>query len=173
MKKLIILAALLLPVGAFAYVTSAGSDPSVTPDKEYKAGVKSVVAGISDKIAAEGELLTYTSSNDGYTVTRVGAGGTSVWGSRGIAGVATKIVATGDTGYFLMQTRGYATVKYDASVGAQHPSAGIVRGDVLCANTVGAAIPCLHAASASKVIALEAKDNGTTGSNLKVLIRAD
>lgn len=162
----------LVAFDAKAYQQIVG-DPATTPAAEYKSASKSTTAGISDKIAAAGELLVYTiDGNDGLTVTRVGPGAAANAGSRLIAGVATKIVATGDSGYFLMQTKGYATVKFDATVGAQHTSAGIVRGDNLCANSVGAAVACTGAASASRVVALEAKATATTGSNLKVLINA-
>lgn len=170
MKKFLFIACLALVSGkAHAYLTLAGADPSANPDKEYKAAQKSTTAGVSDAIGAAGELLSYDYANNaagGYIVSRVGGGVQNPEGSTLIAGVATKAVATGDTGYFLIQTRGYATVKYDATD-------AITRGLPVCANSVGAAIRCAgQVASASKVIALETKASGT-GTDLKVIVSAD
>jgi hypothetical protein len=162
---LVALAVLLAPAGALAYSSPTGNDPANSPTKEYKPIAKSAVAGVSDAISA-GDLLLYSVANDGYTVTRVGSGANDVNSSRLIAGVSKDAIATGDVGYHLVQTRGYATVKYDAS------SVPINRGQSLCANSVGAAVLCTVVSSADKVIALEAKTSGT-GTDLKVLLSAD
>lgn len=168
MKKLLVVALLALTASqAHAYLTTFGPDPSSKPDQEFKAALKSTASTYSDAITGTNELLSYSPANDGYTVTRVGLLASTIEGSAMIAGIGTKTVATGDTGYFLIQTKGYATVKYDAST----PAGGILRGDRLCANAVGAAMKCTGAASHSKVIALEAKASGT-GTDLKVLVNA-
>lgn len=158
------LALLLASVNASAYQTVVGADPSATPDAEFKPVLKSAVAGVSDAVAI-GDLLQYSAANDGYTVTRVGSGAASTASAHLIVGVSKDAIASGDTAYHLAQVRGYATVKYDATV-------AIVRGDYLCINAVGAAVSCLHIASASKVVALEAKASGT-GTDLKVILGGD
>ena len=172
MKNVLLIALSLLVTGsAFGYQTLVGSDPSSTAVKEFKQAQKSETATVSDTIVGN-ELLSYDAANtpsNAYVVTRVGAGQTAISGSALIVGAATKAVASGDTGYFLVQTRGYATVKYDATGNGN----AIAIGERLCANSVGAAVKCLHAASHSKVIALESKANGLSGTNLKVLITSD
>lgn len=167
MKKLLLVLALVAPLTSQAYQTIVGADPSVTPDKEYKSAQKSITSGYSDAITGSNELLSYDYVNTpagGYSVSRVGGGGTTnPEGATLIMGVGTRTVATGDLAYFLVQTRGYATVKYDATV-------AITRGVPVCANSVGAAVRCSgFAASASKVIPLETKSSGT-GTDLKVLL---
>lgn len=165
MKNVFLALALLLSsVEASAYQTIVGADPAVTPDAEFKPVLKSAVAGVSDAIAA-GDLLLYSAANDGYTVTRVGAGAADDDSAHLIVGSARETIASGDTAYHLAQVRGYATVKYDATV-------AIARGNHLCVNAVGAAVACLHFASGSKVTALEAKASGT-GTDLKVILGGD
>lgn len=169
MKKNLLIAVLALAsANAYAFQTMVGADPSVTPDATYKSAQKSSTAGYSDAILAAGELLSYDYVNTpagGYVVTRVGGGAGAPETGTLIAGVATKAVASGDTGYFLMQIKGYATVKYDAT----NP---IVRGRPVCINSVGAAVYCTTPASGSKVVPLEAKASGT-GTDLKVILNAD
>lgn len=170
MKKVLVAAALaLLASNAMANQTTTGGDPSAAPDVTYKSAQKSSTAGVSDAILAAGELLSYDYANtptNAYVVTRVGGGVGVPEGATMISGISTKAVATGDTGYFLMQIKGFATVKYDAT-------APITRGLPLCANSVGAAVRCTgQPASASKVIAMEAKASGT-GTDLKVMLSAD
>jgi hypothetical protein len=158
------LAALLVPVGAFAYQVQKG-DPDTAGIKEFRPVKKSAVAGVSDAILAAGELLSYSAAADGNTVTRVGDGTVLKGGL--IACAAKEAIATGDTAYHLCQTRGYATVKYDAT------SLEWDDGESLCVNSVGAAVNCAAAGSKTGVIALEAKARGTSGSDLKVMLKLD
>lgn len=165
MKKFVLIAlAALLPFSVVAYQVQKGA-PDSAAVAEFKPVKKSTVAGVSDQIASGGEVLSYSAANDGKTVTRVGSG-TALTGNV-IACVAKESVATGDEGYHLCQTRGYALVKWDAS------SLEWARGESLCVNSVGAAVNCNGAGSKTGVIALEAKGRGTSGDAMPVMLKLD
>lgn len=165
MEKLIVLAlAVFLSANAFGYSTPVGSDPiQGTHDQEFKQIVKSTVSGESSSIT-RGNVLSYAAVVDGYTVTRIGAAATSVTGQALVACIAARDVATGNVNYVPCVTKGFVDfLKYDATV-------AIVAGAKLCTNTEGVAVACNNpAASASSIIALEAKASGT-GSNLKAMV---
>jgi len=159
---LAILALAFASTGALAY-QNQGGNPGVVHDAQFKPVIKSAVAGVSDAIASGGEVLSYSAVNDGYTVTRVGT--TSALGSGLLACVSKAAVATGDLAAHLCQTQGYAEVKWDATTVEWY------RGDMLCANSVGAVVNCNAAGSHSGIISLENKNRGDSGAAMKVLIK--
>lgn len=162
MKKIVLVALVaLVGLGAEAYQNQGGF-PGTVDDAVFKPVVKSAVAGVSDAIASDNEVLSYSAANDGYTVTRVGSAGS--FASNLIACVPKEAIATGDTAAHLCQVKGFARVKWDAT-----GNAPFYRGQRLCANSVGAAVNCGAVASASGVISLE-DHTGGSGDALPVLL---
>lgn len=170
MKKLLIgLAALILPLSAFGYVSNQGTDPDVGGyEAEYKSAKKSTVSGYSDAVS-KGHGLYY---DDGqltglYHVSRhftLAAGNLST-AARFAACIAARDVATGDTQSFPCVTRGYVDYAlYDAT-------SPIAQGNFLCIGTAatvqGVFINC-NLGQTSKFVALEAKTSGTGTIKLKV-----
>lgn len=166
MKSLILLAVLgLFSADAFGYSSNVGADPiNDSPDIETKVVVKTTAAGYSDAVG-KGEVLKYMDSGSlGYIVTRV----TEFAGApdaKLIACVSDRAIATANGAVPQRSTcitKGYVDfLKYDAST-------AIAVGDMLCGNSVGAAVKCA-ASQNSGIIALESKASGT-GSNLKAII---
>lgn len=163
---------------AHAYQSGVPDPSRGEGEREYRVGVKSVTAGYSDAIAVGDVLsLDIVNTNDGYTLTRVGAN--TNLGSGINACVATKAIATGNTALFRCVSRGYVNVSYDATT-------AITAGQKLCANAAGAAVTCAGcvvtgtgsgtndcrfgtASGNAAIISLEAKASGT-GTNLKALV---
>lgn len=178
---LVAVAVLTFAGSAFGYDSGTSNPQGGTPEREYRVVVKSATAGFSDAVSKGNILkLDTINSNDGYTVTRVGANNVATTGL--IACIAEKAIATGTDGQVRCISKGYVDfVTYDASGGY-----GIRAGQKLCMNGVGQAVPCaacdnalgfvnscwLGSATAnSPITALEAKSSGT-GSDLKVYINA-
>lgn len=183
--KILVLAAILMGVAANAFAYTSGSvDPTTGEgEQEYRVVKKSETAGVSDAVSV-GHILTYDirNNNDGYTVTRVG--GNNVASTNIIACIASKAIATGDTGLFRCVSKGYVdNLRYDATT-------AIPVGAKLCSNTSGVAVVCAAcsndtdgntgaanscrfgtATQNSPIVALEAKASGT-GSDLKALIKS-
>lgn len=173
---LLVAVALMAATTAHAYNSPVGADPKNSNfNVEYKQIVKSAVAGESGAIA-KGDILTYASAYDGYSVTKMG-GGASVAQQKAIACVATDAIATGDTNYHLCATRGYIDyAKYDATipftafgnvcVNAQ----GVLEGCTVAVQANGAAgLSGTATANGNRIIPLQTKSSGT-GSNLKVIL---
>ncbi len=169
MKKLILtlLVGMSLSGLAEAYSSNVGADPvNASPDIETKAVKKSVEAGQSASVSV-GHILSYSSANDGYSVTRIGAN--TPIGTNRNACVADRAIATGNTGYVTCITKGLVNVKYDATV-------AIVAGMKLCSDTEGVGVVCAgsstdpssplsltkgQATANSGIIALESAASGT------------
>lgn len=162
--KTLILSALftIISMNAFGYSSNVGADPvNGSPDIETKVVVKTTEAGYSDAVGM-GEILKYLDEDsEGYLVTRV-TEYAGVPEANLMACVSAKAIATGNTVGTPCITKGYVDfLKYDAST-------AIVAGDMLCGNSVGAAVKCASTQN-SGIIALEAKASGT-GNNLKAII---
>jgi hypothetical protein len=166
----------LIGVHALAYNSPVGTDPkNENFNQETIQAVKSASSGVSDAIVA-GDVLSFSSASDGYTVTRVGAA--TVLGNRLIACVALQDVATGNTGYFPCVTRGFVQkLNFNAST-------AIEVGDKLCTNTSGQAVICTACSATvpgangceqgqgtedSGIVALEARSAGS-GYGIKAYI---
>lgn len=171
MKHTILLLTLVLaavPKLAFGYSSQAGLDPVNTgPEIETKAVLLST--GVTSDVPA-GRIMSYSTSNDGYTVTNVGA--QTLLGSNLIACVSKQVIASSSTipapAAVPCVTKGYvASVAYDTTVNA----VAINRGDSLCAGSTGKAVSCGAVASESNVVALEAIAANATG-NMKVMVKA-
>lgn len=180
--KLFVLALLslvLTSASAFAYTSGQADPANGIYDQEFKVVKKSETAGVSDAVSKGDILLLDTANNnDGYTVTRVGA--RNVATTARIACVASKAIATGNTGLNRCISKGYVDfLKYDTANGA------ISIGQKLCVNSVGAAVACAAcdnlggandcrfgtATDNSPIISLSSKPSGS-GTDLKALIKA-
>lgn len=174
---------LALTVTARAYVSNAPDPTRGEGETEYRVVKKSETAGFSDAIEV-GDVLLYDTVNvsDGYTVTRVGANNAA--STNRIACIAMKAIATGDTGLYRCQSKGYTTtLQYDITT---HPDSLRV-GEKLCASADGDAVPCGqcttgqgnvmtdcrfgNATENSPITAMEAKGLGTSGT-IKAVINA-
>lgn len=169
MKKylLVLLAGLVFGTSASAYVSLQGNDPNLgSYDVEYKSAVKSETALYSDEISKGHGLYYDLNSYTGlYKVSRYStATANAAAGSKFIACIAGRAVATGDVAAFPCMTRGYVDyAKYDAT-------SPIAVGGYLCVGTAasvkGVLIGC-DSGVTSGIVSLEAKSSGT-GSDLKV-----
>lgn len=183
-KQILLVTMLALTVSgnAFGYTSGQSSPVDGAEEREYRVIVKSATAGFSDAVA-KGNLLKLDTinSNDGYTVTRVGANNVAT--TNLITCIAEKAIATGTDSQVRCISKGYVDfVTYDASGGF-----GIRAGQKLCMSAAGLAIPCAAcdagtpgfvndcrlgtATQNSPITSLEAKASGT-GSDLKVYINA-
>lgn len=178
MKKVIlsVLALAVMATPAHAYNSPAGADPkNGNYDVEYKYVVKSAVAGESGAVA-KGDILTYASAYDGYSVTKMGGGASSAQ-QRAVACVAAEAIASGDVGYHRCVSRGYVDyVKYDGTI-------PIIALEPVCVNAQAAAEGCTLGAMASgaaglsgtataaggRIVPLQSKASGT-GTSLKAII---
>lgn len=172
MKKMILtlLMGLTLSGMAHAYSSNVGADPvNESPDVETKAIKKAVTDGVDGEASSisVGHILSYASALDGYTVTRIGAN--TPFGVNKVACIADRAIATSDKGYFTCITKGFVSVKYDATT-------AITAGMKLCPNGEGVAVVCAgtstdpssdlslakgSATANSGIIALETKASGT------------
>jgi len=182
MKKFLLILGLALLANPFteeahAYSSQVGVDPDKSGigngsdggpmgnEIETKAAKKSATAGRSEALIA-GIVVGYEpTAGDGYTVTRAIA--QTERGLNTLAGVVTDVVATGDTSYHRIITKGFARVRYNGSVYAITAgrracvdASGVVRG---CA--LGAA---LEATANTGIVPLESKTG--SGTDLKVMI---
>lgn len=167
-KYIILLLAVVLPVLAYGYSSQVGLDPSTSSEIEYKSVFKSNTAGWSDAVTS-GDLLTYTTDLDGYTVTRVGSA-LGVYAQKqggAIACVADRAIASGSATAVPCVTKGgKVTVNYSVTA-----PAWINAGENLCANNAGQAINCGVAASNSGVVSLETVNAAGTGT-IKAVVNA-
>lgn len=172
MKNILLAIALFLGANsAHAYVSNQGTDPAVGGyEIEYKSAVKSTTDLYSDAIS-QGHGLFYD-ENDYvglYKVSRYSSKTINNAASMKFAAcIASKDIATGNTGLFPCVTRGY--VDYARYVVATNST--IAAGDYLCIGTAasnkGSFLPC-GSGVITQFVALEAKTSGSTG--LKVLIK--
>lgn len=127
-------------ITAQAYVTGAADPVNGDGEREYRHVKKSETAGVSDAIAV-GDILFFDTinNNDGYTVTRVGAN--TVASASRIACIATKVIATGNTGLNRCLSKGYFPNTSFTT------SSQIVIGQKVCGNAAGQAVPCAACAS--------------------------
>lgn len=178
MKKLLLsaIAFAALATTAYGYNSPVASDPKNDNfNVEYKYVMKSAVAGESGAIA-KGDVLTYASAYDGYSVTKMG-GGASVPQQMALACVAAEDIATGDTGYHRCVTRGYINyLKYDATIPFARygnvcvNSNGVVEGCAVAKVAVGVdGLSGTATAALGRIVPLETKTSGT-GSTLKAII---
>lgn len=177
-KFIAILGALLLPAVAMAYVSNQGTDPAAgNYESEYKTAQKSTTALYSDAVSRGHGLFYDENDYTGlYKVSRYDSQTQFAAASaKRHACIASKDVATGDTGYFPCVTRGYVDyARYIAGTAQGGGNVPIAAGDYLCIGTAatnkGSLLPC-NANVVSPFVALEAKTSGTTG--LKVLVKSD
>ncbi len=164
---------------AYAYSSPVSPDPKNGEGNiEYKYIVKAQVAGESGAIA-KGDLLTYASAYDGYTVTNM-QGNNNGSSQLALACIAAEPIASGDLGYHKCVTRGY--IDYLSYVGGM---AGFSVFDSLCVTASADAAPCSQPPGASagntsysgtataavgRIKALQTKAAGTSGTNLKAII---
>lgn len=147
MKKgifsLALIGALALSGKAYAYNSPVGADPkNGNYDIEYKYVVKATVAGESGAIT-KGDILTYASAYDGYTVTNM-QGDNNGFSQNAIACIAADNIASGDLGYHKCVSRGYIDyLKFNSGM------AGFTIFDSVCVTASAAAAPC--SASAGNV----------------------
>jgi hypothetical protein len=179
MKKLmfsVVALGAIITTLAHGYNSPVASDPkNENFNVEYKYIVKSAVAGESGAIA-KGDVLTYASAYDGYTVTKMG-GGASVAQQLALACVAAEDIATGDSGYHRCVTRGYINyVKYNATIPFSAfgnvcvNSNGVVEGCTGAKVAVGVdGVSGTATAALGRIIPLQTKSSGT-GSDLKAII---
>lgn len=175
----ITLCALFASERASAYSSAVGPDPkNGEGNVEYKFIVKSIVAGESGAIA-KGDVLTYASAYDGYTVTNMQSANDGV-SQNALACIASEPVASGDVGYHKCATRGYIDyLSYQGGAG------GFTIFDSLCVTGSADVAPCSQppgalagntsysgtaTAAVGRIKTLQTKAAGTSGTNLKVIL---
>jgi hypothetical protein len=141
---------------AHAYSSVPGVDPkNGSDDVETKQVMKTAVAGESSSVS-KGNILSYASAADGYSVSRISSGGAS--DHNRIACIAKEDIATGDVGYRRCVVKGFINyLKYDATL-------PITVFNTLCVNAEGVAVACAASYGATRntgIIALETKASGT------------